>query len=546
MNSELKEMQPTGRRLLPAYLVVSFLIGGANGFLPTVVKQQTRFSSTPPAVPGWNYITDIPHSKLTTKTTCLNLFNFFGRGKKTDSEGGTSEGNDEEQSSGSVVDISNTQDGEEYENSNMPILGGKTLMEADIVIVGGGVSGLAAAITAAEAAQQKKKDCKIILVEAHSKLGGRVSSIRTDDGFVLDEGFAVFVEEYPAVKKLLDYEALDLKPFLPGALVKLRSSNRLARVADPLRDPADTINSILSPVGSLIDKVEVLPLIFNVRVKTIEELFEEEEVDTETALIERWKFSDDFINKFYKPFLEGIYLAPLSQQSSRMFSFIFKMFSEGSATLPKGGMQTVSDQLEAKAKALGVEIFTDTPATKICTSSRKGDDGEMKETYVVECSKNRQRFESSSLIVATDGQVAQKIISNFKGFESLEELVEQPQRSVGCLYYSFKGESPIEEPILILNGIGDESGNEKNPVNNVCFPSVVNEGYAPEGYGLCSATVLGKAMELYKDRPDDLDQAVRRQLGTWFRDQRSEILDEWELKKIFFVSTPVSHAVVDE
>jgi phytoene dehydrogenase-like protein len=521
-------------------VVASFLnlTGGAvNGFLPTIVQQQTRSPLSPAGPKEWNHIPNVPHSPEQQPTTCLNLLNFFGRGKKNTNsdEGDTKEGGKSDDNV--VVDISNTQDGEEYEISNMPILGGKTIMESDIVIVGGGVSGLAAAITAAEAAQQKKVDCKIILVEAHSKLGGRVASIRTDDGFVLDEGFAVFIEEYPAVKQLLDYDALSLKPFLPGALVKLRDNNRLARVADPLRVPADTINSILSPVGSLIDKIEVLPLIFNVRVKTIEALFEEAEVDTETALIERWKFSDDFINNFYKPFLEGIYLAPLSQQSSRMFSFIFKMFSEGSATLPKGGMQTISDQLEAKAKALGVEIFTDTPATKICISSKKGgDDSGMKETYVVECAKNRQRFESATLIVATDGQVAQKIISNFKGFESLEELVEQPQRSVGCLYYSFKGEAPIEEPILILNGIGDESGNEKNPVNNVCFPSVVNDGYAPEGYGLCSVTVLSKAMEIYKDRPDDLDQAVRRQLGTWFRDQRSDILDKWELKKIFFVS----------
>ena len=436
----------------------------------------------------------------------------------------------------STIQITNTQP-EDYVTEAKIIRLGSTDGE-DLVIVGGGVSGLAAAVTAAEKA---KKNQRIILLEASSKLGGRVQSEETDDGFVLDEGFAVFIEEYPDVKKLLDFEALKLKPFLPGALVKLKDRNTLARVADPLRNPADTIPSILAPVGTLLDKIEVLPLILNVRAKSVEELFSEREVDTETALIDRWGFSDDFIGKFLKPFLEGIYLAPLSQQSSRMFSFIFKMFSEGSATLPEGGMKAIADQLAKKAESLGVEIRTEHPVTSI---SYVEDDEQAK--FIVECTRNNEFFETSSLIVATDGQIAQKLLSNIKGFESLETLPEQPQLSVGCLYYSFKGDAPIQDPILILNGIGNEAGNEQNPVNNVCFPSVVNKGYAPDGYTLCSVTVLSKAMDIYKDRPEELDQAVRRQLGTWFQDQKDDIMNKWELRKIFYVCTAGTRLMIRE
>jgi phytoene dehydrogenase-like protein len=424
----------------------------------------------------------------------------------------------------SSIQITNTQP-EDYVTEAKIIRLGSTDGE-DLVIVGGGVSGLAAAITAAK---QAKNSEKIVLLEASSKLGGRVQSETTDDGFVLDEGFAVFIEEYPEVKKLIDLTALKLKPFLPGALVKLKDRNTLARVADPLRNPADTIPSILAPVGTLFDKIEVLPLVLNVRSKSVEELFSEREVDTETALTDRWGFSDDFIGKFLKPFLEGIYLAPLSQQSSRMFSFIFKMFSEGSATLPEGGMKAVAEQLVQKAKSLGVEIRTEHPVTSISVGNENG-------RFVVECARNNEFFETSSLIVATDGRIAQKLLANINGFESLETLPQQAQLSVGCLYYAITGEAPIEDPILILNGIGNEAGNEKNPVNNVCFPSVVNKGYAPDGYSLCSVTVLSKAMDIYKDRPEELDRAVRRQLGTWFQDRKDDILDKWELKKIFYVS----------
>lgn len=318
----------------------------------------------------------------------------------------------------------------------------------------------------------------------------------------------------------------------------MKSRNNLARVADPLREPSEVINALLAPVGSLGDKIDLLPLILNVRTKSIEELFEERDTDTETALVERWGFTDDFISKFFKPFLEGIYLAPLSKQSSRMFSFVFKMFSEGSATLPEGGIGAVSAQLAEKAEKAGVTICTDMPVTRISTKKKGGVNG-----IAVECKGKKQRYDASSVVVATDGKIAQKLLAGVEGFESLTDLPEQPQLSVGCLYYTFQGDAPVQEPFLILNGIGEASGTEEFPVNNVCFPSVVNRGYAPEGYNLCSVTVLGEAMELYKDRSDELDQAVRRQISTWFRDNRDDILEKWELKKVFYVSFYVYHVL---
>ena len=202
------------------------------------------------------------------------------------------------------------------------------------------------------------------------------------------------------------------------------------------------------------------------------------------------------------------------------------MFSDGSATLPKGGMVAVTNQLVAKAESLGVKILTETPVTKVTPQNDK---------IILECTADSGRsFKTSSVVVATDGQIAKKIISNVKGFESLKNEADQTQRSVGCLYYGFEGPAPVEEPILVLNGMKDAND---DPVNNVCFPSVVNEGYAPDGYNLCSVTILSDAMDRYMDKPEELDQAVRRQLGTWFKDQQSDIMEKWDLKKIFYVCT---------
>lgn len=83
----------------------------------------------------------------------------------------------------------------------------------DVVVVGGGVAGLAAARTLSQAG------LAVQLHEASDDVGGRV---RTDvvDGFFLDRGFQIFLTSYPEARAVLDYDALDLQPFYAGASVR--------------------------------------------------------------------------------------------------------------------------------------------------------------------------------------------------------------------------------------------------------------------------------------------------------------------------------------
>jgi len=254
---------------------------------------------------------------------------------------------------------------------------------------------------------------------------------------------------------------------------------------------------------------------------SIEALFEEEETDTLTALKDRWGFSSDMIDKFFSPFLEGIYLAPLNEQSSRMFLFVFKMFSEGAATLPAGGIGAVSKQLADKATAAGVDIHTGQAIKRLVPKN---------EQYLLKTSKGRD-IRADKVIIATEGPVTKQLLATLDSMKDLADEPEQVQRVVGCLYYSFDGEEPVQDPILILNGA--ERGGDKNPVNNICFPSVVSKTYAPAGKGLCSVTVLKDAMEAYDGRDDDLDAAVRKQLSTWLPDSKDAILNAWKLERIY-------------
>lgn len=388
-------------------------------------------------------------------------------------------------------------------------------------IIGGGVSGL---VAATEVVKVLGGSNGIVLVESSNSFGGRVQSDKTEDGFTLDRGFAVYIEEYPVARNVVDYGLLKLNRFQPGALVKIKGRKKLSRVSDPFRNQEELLDGLFAPVGSLLDKLALIPLLLHAQSHTIEDLFMEKETDSLTALTKRWKFSNTIIDNFFAPFLEGIFLAPLKEQSSRMFMFVFKMISQGFASLPEGGIGAVSNQLVEKAQRAGVSLRAESMVQSLL---QQGDE------YVVSFIDGRRPIRAKSVIVATDGQAAQRLLSGIEGFQSLANIIEQPQRAVGCLYYSFEGDAPVKQPVLILSGMGDERSSEAFPVNNVCFPSVVCKAYAPEGETLCSVTVLSKAMDIYQDRHDELDLSVRRQLATWFPGLAKDIMEKWVLKKIY-------------
>jgi len=397
------------------------------------------------------------------------------------------------------------------------------------------VSGLAAALTAVT--DTGPDGPTTVLLEASDAVGGRVRSDKTDSGYILDRGFAVFIEEYPAAKELLDYRQLNLGKFQPGSLVYTGERTKgstgdddkgdlLHKVADPLRRPQDLFVALTAPVGTLSDKIRVISLLLHVFTSTVEELFEEPETDTLSCLKDRWGFTDKFVDEFYRPFLEGIYLAPLQEQSSRMFHFVFKMFAEGAATLPSGGIGAVTTQLAERAASPSAqqnptEIRTDTAVAGLKMTVSDNEES----CIEISLREDPQKIiRAKSAVVAADGNMAHRLLSSLDNFGG-EDLEPQPQRRVGVLYYGFQTVVPVDDPILILNGKKGDSG----PVNNICFPSVVNPTYAPSGSNLASVTILGDALEEYADRPSDLDAAVRSQLSAWFPARADEIKGEWEL-----------------
>ena len=320
--------------------------------------------------------------------------------------------------------------------------------EYKIHIIGAGVSGLIAAKVLEDNGFQP------VIVEATDRVGGRV---KTDvvDGYQLDHGFQVLLTAYPAAKKYLDFESLDLQKFLPGASVF--KNGRQVILGDPLREVSLLYATLLSGIGTIADKIKILQLNRRLKKKKILDIFSDKEQSTASYLV-GLGFSDQMIAQFFKPFFSGIFLESQLDTSSRMFEFVYKMFGEGYATLPKAGIEAIPKQLAGKLKKTAF-LFN----TKVTSINN--------EELVL---SDNEKLKSDFTIVATD---ASHLISNLKN-QSVA------WKSCETLYFE-TGHRVIKKPLIGL------VAKDKSLINNIFYHSSIETSIKAKKE-LLSVTVIDK------------------------------------------------------
>ena len=290
------------------------------------------------------------------------------------------------------------------------------------------------------------------MLERSDAIGGRV---RTDlvDGFLLDHGFQVLALAYPEARAALDFGRLDLGSFERGAII--RSEGRFRRLADPRHSPVRGLRTLVGGVVGVRDGAAVLRLLHNSGDET-----------TAAEALRRAGVSRATVERFFAPFLRGIFLEERLATSSRFLDFVLRSFSGGPATLPHGGIGAIAAQL-----AEGLDVRTRAAVATVGPHAVSLESGE--------------QVRADAVVVATAG------------------IVDEPAHGwngVTCVYYDAPT-TPVPGPWLVVNGEG-------GPINNLCVPSEAAPSYAPPGRALVSVTILGAG-------EPDLD-AVGCQLRGWF------------------------------
>lgn len=397
--------------------------------------------------------------------------------------------------------------------------------QVQTLIVGAGLAGL----TAANVLHRAGHDFHVI--EAADAVGGRVrtdrlASNRSDadhspSEFRLDRGFQVLLTAYPTAQKYLDYPALDLRRFEPGAWIRCGGNWKL--LGDPWRRPATAMSTITNPAGSLADKIRIGLLRRHVCRGTLADIYEKPNEPT-IDFLKQFGFSSKIIDGFFRPFLGGVFLDPSLQTSRRMFEFVFRMFSTGDVAVPAGGMQAIPEQLASRFDANKLSLQSSAVAIN---------DG-------IVTLASGETIQAEHILLAIPPSAAAKCIESIRPQTLACETTPLQWKQTFNVYFAARRDAGIIDRLaksktLLLGG--DQSGEKStgdptagDPSGNVIQTATVISGLSDELVGgdrsrhLISVTlrVDGDQDVMRWDVEKRAHQAAR-QLATWMSCQVDDL-----------------------
>jgi phytoene dehydrogenase-like protein len=337
---------------------------------------------------------------------------------------------------------------------------------SDVVIVGGGAAGLAAARTLTAAGAE------VLLLEADGRLGGRIATDQVG-GFLLDRGFQVVNTGYPALADFVDVPSLDLRFFEHGVLLvdergrhTLTDPRRRLDLPWPGRLPV--------PAAGL---ARLARLSLRLGYGHADRLRAEPETTAADYLAAR--LDPRTVQVLVEPFLTGVFGDAPLLTSSRVMTMIWRAFVRGRIGVPAAGMQRLAQALAAPLPSGRVRLAT--PVTAVA----EADGGQQVQTEA-------GPVQARAVIVATDPAAAGRLIPG---------LAVPDQRILVTTYHA-ADEAPADRAVLLLDGSG-QTGIANSIVLTLAAP-----GYAPPGRHLIATTATAGAA---LDEP-----ALRRHLAALY------------------------------
>ena len=333
---------------------------------------------------------------------------------------------------------------------------------AEVVIVGAGLAGLACAQRLARAGMD------VLILEASDAVGGRV---RTDviDGYRCDRGFQLINPAYPALKKVLDLEELDLRAFDAGAVVAHGSQRWI--LADPRREPTRLLATARAPLGSMVEKLRFAAWAAQSLLPVRRQLAEPDR--TLSADLDAAEVTGSLRTGVVEPFLAGVLAERDGSTSAQFAKLLVRSFVLGTPAVPSLGIQRLPELLAASLPGTAIRLGA---AVQSLTTGGVRTEGE--------------EIEARAVVIATDPGTA-------------SSLTRQPAVRMKPLttFWHTGAEPPTRQRLLHLDA------DLRGPVVNTAVMTTVAPTYAPAGRCLIATTTLGA------DGSAEAERAARRHAG---------------------------------
>jgi phytoene dehydrogenase-like protein len=353
-------------------------------------------------------------------------------------------------------------------------------IQPPIIIIGAGMAGLACATWLHRAGRP------VLVLEAADGVGGRVRTDLTPDGFRLDRGFQILLNNYPEARRMFDYGALNLKQYRSGAIIRLANGQETT-LENPLHAPLMAFAALASPIGTAKDKLLITKLVAQLAGRPPQQLLARPGTTT-LDYLRRFGWSEQIIDSFFRPFFGGVYLDRELSTASNFFEFVFQQFMQGAATVPALGMQQLPEQLASRLPAGTIRLHT--PVAAVAEGGR-----------LVHLA-NGETLAAAAVVLATDGPAAAHLLG-----ADLPAPAHAVARPTTCTYFATAGAAPSHGyRLLHLNAQPGAL------VHNVAFPAEVSPAVAPLGQGLVSVSTHGA----HGLSEDELTARLRSELAAWF------------------------------
>lgn len=315
-------------------------------------------------------------------------------------------------------------------------------MSKNILIIGGGITGLSAAYYLKQEIKSKNLPYKIKLVEASDRLGGKVQTLKKD-GFTIERGPDSFLSRKPATLNLIKSLGMEDQlirnstgqsyVLVEGKLHKIPMGSFMGV---PIHMKPFLFSGLVSPLGKLRAGYDL------VKKKSAPKK------DQSLGGFFRNRFGDQLVENLIEPLLGGIYSGDLDKMSLMTTFPNFYELEQEYGSLIKGLQATMPKPPSKKELKQRQGIFfslKDGFESLIDELSKQFDEGEIELNKSVDHVEKKSDYynvlfhdgtvyQADSIVVATPHDTLPKMFSQYSFFDHFKEM---PQTSVANVALAF-------------------------------------------------------------------------------------------------------------